>query len=129
MSVPSYKRKQSSSQYIQTAQNLMKFTLQKSLKLPKRYTFFISTDLVKTAQDVYKKVMIIQTLYSQTSEHDLKKVELCEESIGLLNYLTSQLDIVKVYCPNLQENTFIKWLELIEEEKRLLKGLIKKLEK
>lgn len=129
MSVPSYKRKQSSSQYIQTAQNLMKFTLQKSLKLPKRYTFFISTDLVKTAQDVYKKVMIIQTLYSQTAEHDLKKIELCEESIGLLNYLTSQLDILKVYCPNIQENTFVRWLELIEEEKRLLKGLIKKLEK
>lgn len=129
MSVPSYKRKPSSSQFIQTAQNLMKYTLQKSLKLPKRYTFFISTDLVKTAQSIYKRVLIIQTLYEPTPEHNVKKIELCEECIGLLNYLASQLDILKVYAPELKASAFIGWIALIDEEKKLLNGLIDKAKK
>lgn len=126
MSVPTYRRKESTSQFIQTAQQLVRYTLQKSLKLPKRYTFFITTDLVKTSQEIYKNVLKMQVLYSPTEEHKKRKVELCEECLGLLSYLESQLDLVIAYTKEITENAFDKWVELIETEKRLLKGLIDK---
>ena len=54
MSVIVPDRAESKSQFIATAQELVKFTTQKMLKTSKRLTFFITTDIAKSAQNVYK---------------------------------------------------------------------------
>ena len=126
MSVKVADRKESKMQYIQTARELLKYTLQKSLKFPKRYTFFITTKLVDASQDVYKRVCMIEALYSHTEQHKAKRVELCEECIGILHYLVSQLDIVKLFVKDIPLKAFSRWVEIIDYEERLLKGLIEK---
>ena len=125
MSVIASKRSESSVQYVTTARDLLKFTTQKCLKLPKRLTFFISTDLVKTTQDIYKIVLHIKTLYK--TDKIEKKIELCEKVMSLLNYVYSMIDIIKVYAPNFSVSAFERWIELVNKETALIKGVVKKL--
>lgn len=126
MSVRVADRSESRMQYIQTARDLLKYTLQRALKLPKRYTFFITTDVVKAAQDIYRNVCIISSLYSHTDEHRAKRVSLAEDTVGILNYLASQLDFLKVYAPGIKTSQFDEWMRLILYEQKLLEGIISK---
>lgn len=125
MSVKKIDRKESKMQYVQTARELLKYTLQQALKLPKRYTFFVTAELVRTAQEVYKKVCIIESLYSNTAEHKVKRIELCEECIGILNYFVSQLNIVTL-IPGSSLESIDKWTSMITYEQALLEGLVKR---
>lgn len=124
MSVPQWRRSESKMEYVKVGMDLVKYTTQKCLKLPKRLTFFISTDLVKTAQDIYKDVIYIKTLYSTTSEHETKRKELVESVVAKLEYLASMLNILFAYAETtFTENQWSKWTELIEREIALLKGI------
>lgn len=138
MSVIESKRDLSRMQYVKIAQDLLKFTTQRCLKLPKRLTFFISTDLVKTAQEIYKTVLHIRSYYSR-SDVSQKRLDLCDYVLARLDYLASMLDILYIYAPiqepsNVNKNkrmimtpkTFERWVALIDEETLLIKGLIKK---
>ena len=53
MSVIVAKRKRSRLEYVSTSSDLLKYTIQRCLKLPKRLTFFITTKIVDTAHDIY----------------------------------------------------------------------------
>lgn len=124
MSVIVSKRSESSVQFVATARELVKYTTQKCLKLPKRLTFFISTDLVNTAQEIYKDAIYIKTLYQ--IEYINERIMLCEKCISRCEYIASMLDIVKIYTPELPEKIFTRWIEILDYEISLLKGLIKK---
>ena len=112
MSVIVSKRSESSVQFVATARELVKYTTQKCLKLPKRLTFFISTDLVKTAQEIYKDAIYIKTLYQ--IEYINERIMLCEKCISRCEYIASMLDIVKIYTPELPEKIFTRWIEILD---------------
>ena len=124
MGVPVWRRSESRMEYVKVAVDLVKYTTQKCLKLPKRLTFFISTDIVKTAQDIYKDVIYIKTLYSTTAEHETKRKELIESAVAKLDYLVSMLYILYIYAEKtFTQSQWDRWTELIEREMVLLKGL------
>lgn len=126
MSVPEWKRLPSKMEYVKNAMELVKYTTQKCLKLPKRLTFFITTDLVKTVQDIYKDVIYIKTLYTTTAEHETKRIELVESATAKLEYLASMLNVLYAYAEKtFTEKRWEKWTELIEKQIALLKGLKK----
>ena len=137
MSVIVPDRAESKSQFIATAQELVKFTTQNYLKLPKRLTFFITTDIVKSSQNVYKYAFKIKNLIGCGEE----RIILCKKCIGELEYLSSMLDVLKIYAPiikeesdknkkpkekNFTEFTWTKWNDLITKEIALIKGIINK---
>lgn len=62
MSVIVAKRKRSRLEYVSTSSDLLKYTIQRCLKLPKRLTFFITTKIVDTAHDIYKNVLYIEAV-------------------------------------------------------------------
>ena len=135
MSTLENERSLSKKQYIETARNLLRFTTDRCLRLPKRLTFVITTELIKTAQEIYKYVLEIRSIYSK-DDYLQRRVDLCQIVIARLDYLASNLDILQVYCPmgeptdnkkkrkQLTPYTFEKWTALIEEESLLIKGLI-----
>lgn len=124
MSVPTWKRQQSKMEYVINARNLVKYITERCLKLPKRITFFISTKLVDASHKLYIDVLYIQSLYSKTEEHSKKRLELIEESIALLNYLSSMLDVLYIYTEGKMTNKQFETLSnMIEKEIVLLKGL------
>lgn len=129
MSVKVADRKESHVQFITTAGELLKHTTSNCLKFPKRITFFISTDLVKTAQEIYRDLVYANSLYLFTKEHAEKRKELFEKSLGYLDYLSSMLNVAIVYVPNTKEAVWSKWTKLIDREKDLIKAVIKSDEK
>lgn len=129
MSVKVADRKESHVQFITTAGELLKHTTANCLKFPKRLTFFISTDLVKTSQDIYRDLVHANSLYLFTKEHAVKRKELFETALGHLDYLSSMLNIAIVYVPNTKPTVWDKWTKLIDREKDLLKAVIKSDEK
>ncbi len=124
MSVIASKRQESHVQFITTAGDLLKFTTQTCLKFPKRITFFISTDLVKTSQDIYRDLIYANSLYLFTQEHAVKRKELFEKALGYLEYLSSMLNVAMVYVPGTKPSVWTKWTELIGREKQLIKNVI-----
>lgn len=129
MSVKVADRKESHVQFITTAGELLKHTTSNCLKFPKRITFFISTDLVKTAQEIYRDLVYANSLYLFTKEHAVRRKELFEKSLGYLDYLSSMLNVAIVYVPNTKEAVWSKWTKLIDREKDLIKAVIKSDEK
>src|SRR5574344_678340 len=129
MSVKVADRKESHVQFITTAGELLKHTTSNCLKFPKRLTFFISTDLVKTAQEIYRDLVYANSLYLFTKEHAVKRKELFEKAIGYLKYLSSMLNIAIVYVPNTKPTVWNKWTQLIDREHDLLLSVIKSDEK
>ena len=138
MSVVSNERSMSRMQFIKVAQDLLKFTTKQCLKLPKRLTFVITTDIIKTAQEIYKTALYIRSIFSKETA-SMKRIDLCEFTIARLDYLASMLDLLQVYAPiqepdkykknkplYMSSKTFEQWVRLIEEETLLIKGLIKK---
>lgn len=124
MSVPTWKRKESKLEYVNTARELVKYTTARCLKLPKRITFFISTKLVDATHEIYSNVLHIQSLYSKTEEHKQKRLELIESSLAKLNYLASMLDILYIYTENkMTDNQFETLSKMIYKETALLKGI------
>lgn len=117
-------RKESTMQYVQTAIHLLKHSTAMCLKMPKRYTFVISTDLVKTAQEIFKDVVHILDTYN----NDKLKIQLCERIIARLDYLSSMLNVAYVYAENkITDNQWEVWIGLIVKELGLIKGVKKKL--
>ncbi len=129
MSVKVADRKESHVQFITTAGELLKHTTSNCLKFPKRITFFISTDLVKTAQDIYRDLVYANSLYLFTKEHAVKRKELFEKALGYLEYLSSMLNVAIIYVPNTKSTVWNKWSELISKERQLIKKVIESDEK
>ena len=122
MSVLQCKRTESRVEYVTNARNLMKYSIQKCLKFPKRYPFFISVDFVKTVQDIYKATLDIEKHYGD--EYKEWRRDKCKTTISLLQYLNSQIDIIKEYKFSLTDKQICYWLEMIEKEIKLLNGVI-----
>lgn len=53
MAVLKSNRNESQLQFLDTARDLEIFTLRNCVKFPKRYTFFITTEIVRLSQSVY----------------------------------------------------------------------------
>lgn len=122
MSVIVAKRKQSRLEYVSTSSDLLKYTIQRCLKLPKRLTFFITTKIVDTAHDIYKNVLYIEKLY-YSKELEIRKTKI-NETIAILEYLGSTLDILMIYTQaQFTEKQWEKWVGLIDKEIALLKGI------
>ena len=124
MSVLKSKRAESRMEYVTNARTLMRYSMQKCLKLPKRYTFFIATDFVKTTQDIYKSTLDIEKHYGE--EYNAWRRDKCKTTISLCQYLNTQIDIIKEYALKLTDKQICYWLDIIEKEIKLLNGIIDK---
>lgn len=69
MSVLKSKRGESDVAFLDVARRLEAYTLEQCLKLPKRLTFFLSTEIMKWASAVYNNVKAANSIYV-TNQHE-----------------------------------------------------------
>ena len=69
MSVYKSKRGESSIQFIEVARKIECHTLEQCLKVPKRYTFLLTTRIMSLASDVYDHVVSANSIYP-TNQHE-----------------------------------------------------------
>ena len=63
MAVLKSNRNESQLQFLDTARDLEIFTLRNCVKFPKRYTFFITTEIVRLSQSVYNNVKAANSIF------------------------------------------------------------------
>ncbi len=126
MAVLKQKRTESKMQFIETARQLEIFTLQTCVKFPKRYTFFITTEIVRLAQSIYNNVKSANSIFPAGElEIEMRKEFLIRANCDL-QCLISQLDVAKeIINADIKDTAWCKWMDLIEEEAKLISSVKK----
>ena len=124
MSVLMKDRGKSSIQFVDTARALEVLTLKNCLKFPKRYTFFITTELVRLSQSVYNNVKSANSIYpTNQSEVQMRRDYLTKANCDL-QALISQLGVAKeITSSEIKSTTWVEWMNLIEEEAKLISAV------
>lgn len=131
MSVLTSRRSVSGAQYVDTALNLLTFTLQHCLRFPKRYTFFISMEIVKKAQGVFDNVKSANSVYPTTAAEAQMRRDFLTNANCELQCLITHLDIARNTITQTDNKKPIKadvwqaWLDLITEEAKLIAAVKK----
>lgn len=127
MSVHKHDRHESQLQFIETARQLEIFTLRNCVKFPKRYTFFITTEIVRLSQSVYNNVKAANSIFlSGELEVQLRRDYLTKANCDL-QCLISQLDVAKeMFGAEVKSNTWCSWMDLIEKQAKLISAVKKK---
>lgn len=126
MSVLKSKRGISSVQFIDTARSLQIYTIKQALKFPKRYTFFITQEVVKLSQSVYNNVKSANNVYvNNQHEFEIRRDYFIRANCDL-QCLIAQLDIVKeLFASEIKGNVWETWMNLIAEEAKLIAAVMR----
>lgn len=126
MSVLKSKRGESSMQFLETARQLEIYTLKQCVKFPKRYTFFITTEIVRLSQSIYNEVKSANSIYPTNDiEFQLRRNHLIEAYCDI-QCLISQLGVAKeIFVSSVEAKVWTTWLDLIELEAKLITAVKK----
>ncbi len=129
MSVYKSKRGESSIQFIETARKLEVHTLEQCLKVPKRYSFLLTQEIMRLATTVYGEVTAANSVFP-LNQHE---VQIRRDHLIAANAALQQLDrqlgiLAEVLWKNPEnfkgfDNAFTVWGELINEEAKLISGV------
>jgi hypothetical protein len=143
MAVLKNHRTESSVQFLDTAMKLEIFTIKQCVKFPKRYTHFISNQLVELAVEIFNDVKRANSVFLDKLEAFELRTQYISRAERNLQCLISQLSIAKEIfgnekkvkqdgtessTPMCSQHSWIEWNDLIIEEIRLL-GNLKKSDK
>lgn len=122
MSVLKSRRGESGMQFLENAYNLEVYTLQQALKMPKRYTFYINTALVRLAQECHSCVKAANSIYPTNAHEVQMRRDYFITANNHLQNLLSKLDIAQSVVP-IDEKTLETWVGMIVEEARLISAV------
>lgn len=129
MSVYKSKRGESSVQFIEVARKLEEHTLRQCLKVPKRYTFLLTQEIMRLATKVYEEVVAANSIFP-TNQHEVQmRRDHLINANATLQALDRQLGLLAgVLWKNPEnfkgfDNAFTTWGDLINEEAKLISGI------
>ena len=127
MSVLKSKRGESVLQFIDTALQLETYTLKQCVKFPKRYTFFITTELVRLSQSIFNNVKSANSIFP-SGEYEVKlRAEYLTKANCDLQCLISQLGVAKeLFGSEVKSSVWCTWMDLIQTEVKLISAVKKK---
>lgn len=129
MSVYKSKRGSSSVQFVETARKLEEHTLSQLLKVPKRYTFLLTQEIMRLATTVYNEVVAANSDYPINQHEAQRRRDHLIAANEALQTLDRQLGILAGVLWKNPENfkgfeaAFNTWGDLICEEAKLISGI------
>lgn len=111
-------------EFIHNARSLQIYTIKTCVKMPKRYTFYISQPIVQMAVNIYNDVKSANSIYP-TNEHEaqMRRDYLLRANAALYS-LVSQIEVAAEIL-DLETDKLKTWSKLIDAETRLIKGVLK----
>lgn len=131
MSVFMSKRGESAAQFVETARLLEAHTLTQCLKIPKRYTFFLSTEIMRLASEVYNHTKAANSIFPGNQHEVQMRRDRLTEANNSLQCLIGKLgllaDTLKRNPENFKglDNALEVWGDLITQEAKLISGIKK----
>ena len=125
ISVIKSKRNESDMQFLDTAYQLYIFTVQQCVKFPKRYTFYVSQELSHIASEIHRKVKCANSVFP-TNAHEFQMrrdyfLEAYADAQSMISQINAATELFQI-----SGSTLTWWMELIQAELRLLKGVMRK---
>lgn len=110
-------------EFLDTAHKLKIFTIQQCVNFPKRYTFYITTEIAQTANEILTNVKCGNSVYP-TNPHEVQvRRDYFMKAYALAQALISQLNAACEIFP-ISGKAMVQWMGLIHSELNLLKGLM-----
>lgn len=111
-------------EFINTARDLSIYSIKQCIKIPKRYTFFIGTDISNTANDIFDSVVKANSIHPRNQHEAQIRRDLIVAAIASCESLVAKIGIVEEII-GLDEKALREWMKLVETELRLLRGVKK----
>ena len=93
--------------------------------LPKRYTFYISEDLVKLTKIAYQKIRCADRIHPRNKHESQIRRDYLQYAIGIYDTFVGLVEIAEDMS-EIDRNKICKAMELVDEELNLLDKLMKK---
>lgn len=122
MSVLKSQRKESAVKFLDNAFDLEVHTIKCCMKLPKRMTFFMSTEVCRLASVVHEKCKAANSIFP-TNEHEAQMRRDCFiEANCALQALIGKASVLMEFQHGLSEYALTHWADLMIEQGRLISG-------
>lgn len=125
MSVVKSQRNESTMEFLVNARKLQAYTIRKCVNcIPKRYTFFIGTELAGSATRIYESVKKGNSIYPiNQHEAQMRRDYFLTANVELQS-LISQIELAEEML-SLDKSVVQEWSKLIATESRLVKAVMK----
>lgn len=125
MSVPRSKRATSEMEFVHTARELQIYTIKKCVNFPKRYTFYINQPISNASTRIHEYVKMANSIYP-TNQHEAQiRRDYLLRANAELQSMVSQIEVAAEIF-GIDGDSMKYWMNLIEQEIKLVHGTIKK---
>ena len=123
MSVVKGERGESNLSFLYKARELHKYTIQKCVGFPKRYTFYVGQPLADLATEVHLETKKANGIYPKNKkEAQLRRNHLLEARASL-QAIVAQIELASDLF-DIESKTKLYWMSLVDEEIKLLSGVL-----
>ena len=132
MSVVKSKRGESNMEFIDTARKLEEHTLACCMKAPKRYSAFLTSDLMQLASRVHSYVIMANSIYVTNQEEARLRRSYFTKANGCLQAMNTKISLLySMMTKNHPDRTWIHnsmkvWGELMVKEANLISAIKKR---
>ena len=124
MSVVKSKRNESCVEFVYTARQLQIYTIQKCVGFPKRYTFYVSTQLANSATRIHECVKKANSVFP-TNKHEAQlRMDYLIQANAELNSFVSQVEAARELF-EIKYDTIKYWMDIVNKEIGLVKAVMK----
>lgn len=124
MSVIKSKRGESNMEFIYNARKLQIYTIQKCAGFPKRYTFYLGQPIAEIAKNIHHYVKCANSIYPLNQHEVQLRRDYLLRANAELNSLISQIEVASEMF-GLEPDVMKYWMDIVEREIRLVKGVLK----
>lgn len=129
MSVIKSERSTSSAQFIETARDLLIFTIGIAERSPNRHSTYICKPMVDIATKVLQEIIEGNSIFPANAEEAQLRLNHFIEAKATLEALIVQIGVaIEVFNRSgykIKEGEITRWMYLVDKERKLLKGLIR----
>lgn len=122
MSVLKSQRGESSIKFLDNAYDLEVHTIKCCMKLPKRMTFFIGTEISRLAAEVHNNCKAANSIYPVNEHEAQMRCDCFIEANCALQALIGKCSVLMEFQHGLSEYALTHWADLMIEQGRLISG-------
>lgn len=123
MSVVKSERTQSTMEFLDNAHKLYIYTVQQCVNFPKRYTFYVSTEIAKTAGDILVSLKSGNSIYPRNAHEVQVRRDWFMKAYTQIQSLISLINAAHEMF-GVSGKTMQRWMEMISVETNLIKGVL-----
>ena len=125
MSVVKSERSTSEMEFLHTARELEIYTIRRCVNIPKRYTFYLGQKIAEISTHIYNCVVCANSIFPQNQHEAQIRRDYLIHAVSELHALVAQIEIASEII-GLDADKMHAWMDRVNREIRLVKGLMKK---